>query len=259
MRELANSNALSGKVIISTRPVDAAFCFAQMLEEYGATVYHLPMIEIRKCTVAPEASKRIKAVDSYNWLVFKSMNAVSFFFDLLNEEELAKIKNNVKVAAIGSKTVEVLRKYGITDVYSNPGETSRELFTFLKDKLKSTDKVLIPMGDLSNKSHDAILSGFAVECITVYNNCKPVKNDIALLDKITNNNYDLLTFASPSSIINLKKTLNNDKIFSNLKTVCIGATTANAMRELGGQVLVTAQKANNQGLVEAILEHFKTN
>ena len=103
------------KVLI-TRPRSQADDFAERLREAGFEPIYFPVIEIRPIENNTELEKAIKNLEKYDWVVFTSVNAVpptvSPHF-LQKWGECPEGTRGVKVAAIGPKTADALRKHNI--------------------------------------------------------------------------------------------------------------------------------------------------
>src|SRR5579864_6068920 len=92
---------LSGRRIVVTRDRSQAAQLAEPLEELGAEALLLPVIEIREAADPGPLDHALARLDSYDWLIFTSVNGVRFFVDRLDRSpaDLGSLK--AKICAIG--------------------------------------------------------------------------------------------------------------------------------------------------------------
>ncbi len=248
-------NILQGKIIISTRPVESAIDFAEKLEHLGALVYHLPMIEIVQSKLTDYELDIVDNLNKYDWLIFQSANGVKCFFDQLPESQKRDVNSFIKVGSIGKKTTATLQQYNVSVDFENSGTTGNDFAAELKEAIKPHEHLLIPTVDIARKVISDILPN-KVDYIIVYKNVIPKNYDIEILDLIKKNEYDIISFASPSSVLNLKYALGSNFDFTSIKAVSIGTSTANELEQNGVASYILASNASNEGLVSAIINYF---
>jgi len=101
--------------------------------------------------------------------------------------------------------------------------------------------------------------GASVDEIAAYFTEQAVDNIDDLLSKLENNEIDLITFTSSSTVKNFKKLLPESKIESLMKNVTIasiGPVTTDTAKELGFTVNITADSYTISGLCQAILDYY---
>ncbi|HLG29536.1 MAG TPA: uroporphyrinogen-III C-methyltransferase, partial [Candidatus Brocadiales bacterium] len=115
LREQLNwfeSKPLFGKTIAVTRSRDQASEFTEQLQERGAKVIEFPTIK----TVPPDdvepMDKAIGKIESFDWLIFTSVNGVDAFFKRLFDlgQDIRSLKG-VKICSIGPATTERIRGF----------------------------------------------------------------------------------------------------------------------------------------------------
>ena len=109
-----DSRPLCGRKIIVTRSAEQAGEFSARLETSGATVLECPTIRL----VEPESWQlldlAIRELHGYDWLILTSGNAVRFLFQRMETLGIdARALAGCKVCAVGPKTAEALRSFGI--------------------------------------------------------------------------------------------------------------------------------------------------
>lgn len=100
-----------GHRILVTREHSEGF---EQLEELGAEIIAFPTIEVVPPVGYNELDASIDKIDIYNWLIFTSRNGVKYFFRRFFErdKDIRELKG-IKICAIGTKTAEEIKKYGI--------------------------------------------------------------------------------------------------------------------------------------------------
>lgn len=124
------SGALSGLVILITRPSNQSSVMQQALESQGAAVLSLPLIHIEALNdeQAMQVLKdKVLQLDNYHCLIFVSNNAVTFGGELINDY-WPQFPVGVEVIAVGPTTAEAARTRFICEV-SQPvtGMTSEDI------------------------------------------------------------------------------------------------------------------------------------
>ena len=72
--------SLNNKTILITRSADQVTDFATQLQNLGANIIKLPLIQTN-----PIFQKKIpKKIDQFDWIIFTSINAVKYFFNTIS-------------------------------------------------------------------------------------------------------------------------------------------------------------------------------
>ena len=109
------SLSLHHRTVLITRAQGQAPEFQHLLEEAGARVLHLPTIEIRP-RPDEELDHAVEALESCDWLMFTSANAVEILLD--RAQALGKMpapKGDPplpKICTIGPATADKVKSYG---------------------------------------------------------------------------------------------------------------------------------------------------
>ena len=232
------------KVLI-TRPRAQADNFADQLREAGFEPILFPVIEIRLVEENPEIENAIKNIGKYAWVIFTSVNAV----DVIARSEATKqsfgagrllrfARNDVspKIAAVGRKTADALRKHGIEPDFIPDEFRGEAILSGLGDV--NGKWILLPRAEIARKElPEAIVKagGIAHE-ITVYKTL-PAEIDRAGLLALKNG-VDVITFTSPSTVENFAEIILQKNISLNNHPLiaCIGTVTEKAAREAGFEI-----------------------
>ncbi|MGD0278063.1 MAG: uroporphyrinogen-III C-methyltransferase [Smithella sp.] len=251
---------LFGKGIVITRPERQADDLAQLLIKEGANPIHFPTIKIVPPPDWRDLDNAIKKLEDYDWLIFTSANGVSFFFERL----LAKAKDirdlkGIKICCIGPATAEQIENRGIkVDLVPEKFISEGILESFSGTNLRGK-KILIAR---AAKARDVLPEGLKklgaiVDVVTAYVtvNSGKKKNDLEAL--IKENQVDVITFTSSSTVSNFVKIAGrNFSMLKGVKIACIGPVTAKTARDAGLSIDIHQEEYTMKGLVQAIIEYF---
>ena len=245
------------KVLI-TRPRAQSESFASALRAAGFESIYFPVIEIRPIENNTELDKAIKNIEKYDWVVFTSVNAVpptvSPHF-LQKWGECPEGTRGVKVAAIGPKTADALRKHNIEPDFIPDEYVAEAILSGLGD-LKNK-WVLLPRAEIARKDlPEAILKAGGIAHEIVVYQTLPAEVDADGLSALKSG-VDVVTFTSASTVENFIAVMRQNKLDplnlpNNPLFACIGPITEQAAREEGLVNLVVAKEYTTEGLIEAI-------
>ncbi len=238
------------KVLI-TRPRAQSESFGEALKMAGFEPIYFPVIEIRPVENNTELDNAIKNLAKYDWIVFTSVNAVDVFF----EQGRPQGSPLPRIAAIGPKTADALRKHNIEPDFVPEEYVAEAILPGLGD-LKNK-WVLLPRAEIARKElPEAIVKagGIAHE-ITVYQTfpAQPDTEGLAALKA----GVDVVTFTSASTVENFvaiarRNNLDPLHLPNNPLFACIGPVTEKAAWEAGFQKVIVAKEYTTDGLIEAI-------
>jgi uroporphyrinogen-III synthase len=104
--------ALAGRRLWLTRPVQQNDAVQQALQAHGAQVLSLPLLEIRPIKPSHEHLQYLKDLDRYDFVVFVSSNAARIGIERIFEWWL-QYPVGVLNIAVGSGTAAVVREFGL--------------------------------------------------------------------------------------------------------------------------------------------------
>ena len=121
-----DTGALFGKRVLITRAGTQSAAFARALLARGAEPITAPAIAIEAIEDTRAVDDALAALASYSWIVFTSQNGVDAFFTRLAAQGSdARRIGSTKVAAIGDRTAERLRRNGSRRRLSTTGVRER--------------------------------------------------------------------------------------------------------------------------------------
>ncbi|WHY70734.1 uroporphyrinogen-III synthase [Fictibacillus enclensis] len=247
-----NASLLTGKTIVVTRAVEQSRKLLTRLREEGAEAVSFPVMHITKADPGASAEEIRREFDAFEWVVFTSVNGVRYFLEWLQAEKLSL--NNMKIAAVGRKTAESLKRQGIyVDLIPERFEGG-ELAALLKRKVTPGSRVLVPKGNLAKSTIKNTLAGKAdvTEMIVYETKKNPVLDTRQLPAKV-----DMLLFMSPSSISFFSETIGSRLAdYQDVPAACVGPVTASKAKATGFRKLITANDYTEEGIIKAVRIFF---
>jgi uroporphyrinogen III methyltransferase/synthase len=246
---------LFGKRIVVTRATQQAPALSDKLRELGADVIEMPATQIARLDLRP-LREAIHRIQTFDWLILSSQNAVSIFWEqLLGEGRDARSLSGVKIAAVGPATAGALLEHGITvDVIPE-----RFVAEGLLDVLGARDdvarsKVLYVTAE---GARDVLPRGLRemnaeVSVIEAYRSISDGDGAERLAKQLENDTIDLITFTSGSAVRGFVDAVGGD-LAQKVGAASMGRQTSAALREAGIEVKAEAEESTLDGLVAAVL------
>ena len=244
---------LFGKKIAITRSRHQSRKFGEALADRGAEPVYLPTIDIEPIIPNTRLRKAVDMLDTYDALIFTSVNAASIFFaHMLGSGKDARALSGITIIAIGSATAAHLEVYGIKADLVPEKYTSEGIVSILQNMVVADKNFLIPRAE---EARDVIVkyirdNGGTCTVIPIYRTGVPAP---ALPPP---DDIDVLTFTSSSTANNFivlygKETLKNKLVAS------IGPITTETLVRSGISVDIEAKQSDIPGLVAAIEEYYE--
>lgn len=249
---------LTGKRILITRATVDAGPFRAMLEAEGATVCEAPMIKIEPARNPDPLDREIKErISRFGWILFTSVHAVEHFFSRLKGLGLdARALGKSKIAAVGDKTTEALRAYGLEPDLVPQNFHSRELLRELQEKyFVRGQKFLWPRADIAPLDLKTELeqAGAQVTDIILYHTVPDPEGEARVAEILAEGPLDYAVFTSGSGAKNFFKGVSAKEVQQiRNKVVSIGPQTSQALKEFKISVLAEAKQHNLDGLLQTL-------
>jgi uroporphyrinogen III methyltransferase/synthase len=253
---------LLGKRIVVTRSRDQASDLVKALSDRGAECLECPTIQV----VAPDdvgpLDRAIAELPAFDWIVFTSVNGVSWFFKrLFASGKDVRAVGRLRTAAIGPATAERLKGFGLSsDLVPETFRAEAIVAAFRGEPIRGK-AILLPRAQEARQVLPEELSamGATVREVAAYKT-EPASADIrGLVERLEERTVDLITFTSSSTVKNFRALLPADRLAdltAGVPAACIGPITADTARELGFDVRIEARDYTIPGLVESIIAHY---
>ena len=260
---------LQGKTILVTRSAGQASLFTDLLTSQGASVIEMPTLTIAPPTSWQMLDQAIADLNSYNWLILTSANAVESFFGRLQKSgKDSRALHLLKVAVVGRKTAEVLANYGIKpDLVPTDFVADALVEALIKQNhVLTNQKMLFPRVESGGREilvEQLQQHGAIVDAIAAYESRCPEAIDPVALTAIQNQRLDAIAFASSKTVKHFCLLL--DRVapqetwqvwIARVKIASIGPQTSKTCDELIGRVDCEALEFTLNGLVDAIGKSF---
>ena len=260
---------LQGKTILVTRSAGQASLFADLLTSQGASVIEMPTLTIAPPTSWQMLDQAIADLNSYNWLILTSANAVESFFGRLQKSgKDSRALHLLKVAVVGRKTAEALANYGIKpDLVPTDFVADALVEALIKQNhVLTNQKMLFPRVESGGREilvEQLQQHGAIVDAIAAYESRCPEAIDPVALTAIQNQRLDAIAFASSKTVKHFCLLL--DRVapqetwqvwIARVKIASIGPQTSKTCDELIGRVDCEALEFTLNGLVDAIGKSF---
>ncbi|MEN8135361.1 MAG: uroporphyrinogen-III C-methyltransferase [Thermodesulfobacteriota bacterium] len=255
---------LFGKRILVTRTRTQASELVMLLEDNGADCLEGSTIALVEPDNWVETDQALANISSYDWLLFTSINAISFFFKRLQDKGMdARDLKGPQIGAVGTATAEMLQDYGIKADLLPTEFTGEGLAEVLLERGVKDNKILIPRALKARKILPEKLQegGATVTIAPVYQNVRP--DDYEMVRKaLEEKQIDMVTFTSSSTVRNFLEMLEikNDDEFKRLlgevKIAVIGPITAKTALKNNLKIDVQPDTYTIAAMVEAIVDFY---
>ncbi len=242
---------LAGRRVLVTRAAHQASKLSDALRALGAEPVEVPVLEIQPPSDLAPLDRALRALDSYDWLILTSANAVraiawSNFLDK---------SSNLKVAAVGEATATAARKSGLPVALVPETYVAEALVDCLADQ-SAGKKILLARAEVARDViPDALrAAGATVDVVDAYRNVMPPATPERLRAALEKG-IDAATFTSSSSVTHLADAAQAAGIafpFAGVRSISIGPITSQTLRELGWEPVAEASVSDISGLIDAV-------
>ncbi len=236
---------LSGRRIVVTRPHEQSAALAERLERLGATVSILPLVGIEPLQDGTAVDAALEALDTYDWIVFTSVNGVAVV-----GQRLGTLRH-VRIAAVGAATAAAVRTLGLEPSFVPERFAADEIVAGLKPL--TGVRVLLPQADIADPAlaEELRIHGAVVTAISAY---RTVEVDRSASELAALRASDAVVVASGSAARSLASRGGAGEAL----VVCIGPKTAEAARDAGLPVGLVAEEATANGIIQALSAHYES-
>ncbi|WP_338032345.1 uroporphyrinogen-III C-methyltransferase [Desulfobulbus rhabdoformis] len=259
---------LFGQRIVVTRTREQASDLVVKLEENGAECLEYSTIHIEPVEDYTILDQALGEIDSYSWILFTSLNAVTYFFKRLHEKGYDSRKlAATKIAVVGRATGEELLKYGVRADLIPEQFTGKGLAEALLQTEVKGNRILLPRALKATEILPEALTdaGAMVTIAPTYQNIPPQGRREELRDQLEAGSVDMITFTSSSTVSNFLSMLGAadgqelQRLLNNVRIAAIGPITAETVRDNGLSVDIQPERYTIDDMVQAIVCYAKDN
>jgi uroporphyrinogen III methyltransferase/synthase len=245
-----------------TRAAAQAQRFTQLLEAAGARVIEAPAIVIGPPASWEPLDSALRALSTFTWVVFTSVNGVSMVDRRLSALGLTwSALAGLRVAAIGPATADALREHAVrVDVV--PAEYRAEgLVERLRGLLGRDEHVLLPR---AAQTRDVLVTslrrlGADVAEVPAYATRRADGNGARLGEALVAGEVDVITFTSSSTARNFAELFTDAERRTwrgHVRVAAIGPITAATAAEYGLATDIMPAEYTIPALARAIIDWF---
>jgi uroporphyrinogen-III synthase len=247
---------LAGKRILITRTRQQASSLAAQLEAIGAVPVAIPAIEIVPPETYAPLDAALRRLDTFDWLLFTSANAVEVFAQRRTPGLAPK-----RVAAIGPATAKAAELAGLTVNLVPSRYVAESLAEALTPQVAGCRVLLIRAAEARDVLPEFLSStGADVTIASAYRNQIPETSVSAICNVFSSVETcpQAITLTSASSARSLVALLNiaGITLAPEIALASIGPITSEAIRELGYEPAAEATEATIPSLIEAVKALF---
>ncbi|MGH8776508.1 MAG: uroporphyrinogen-III synthase [Jiangellaceae bacterium] len=252
---------LFGWRVLVPRTRQQAGSLSAALRRSGAVPEEVPTISVEPPRNPQQIHKAVRGMveGRYEWIALTSVNALRAVKEKLVEYGLdARALSGLKVAAVGEKTADALRAWGIEpDLVPSGEQSARGLLAVwppYDEVLDPINRVFLPRADIATETLAAGLVelGWEVDDVTAYRTVRAAPPAVEIRDAIKSGKFDAVVFTSSSTVRNLVGIAG--KPHASTVVACIGPATAKTAEEHSLRVDVLAPEPSVEALAESLAD-----
>ena len=256
--------ALEGRAILVTRARAQSEEITAGIEALGGTVIHCPTIEFAAPSDPAPLDAAIDRLEGFDWIVFASANAVTFFCDRLNQvrEDGVDSIQSLVTCVVGPATAKALTSAGIeADVIPEIATSEGALSAIIEyaggSEALAGVRFLIPRARVAREvlPTELVKLGAVVEAVEAYQTIRPTIDTEKIITLLEKGSVDAITFTSPSTISNFAVLVGSQdlsKLLGNCLVACIGPVTTATALQYGLHNPIEPEVHTSASLIEVI-------
>ena len=258
---------LFGKRMVVTRTREQASELVALLEENGADCLEYPTLHMEPVGDYAILDQALAEISAYDWLLFTSINAVTWFFRHLNELDMdVRSLGGPKIAVVGRATARKLREYSLkVDLIPEKFTGEGLAKALIETGVGRGSSILLPRAEKAREVLPQMLSqaGARVTVAPVYRNVPPQGRKDELRQRLEEGSIDLVTFTSSSTVDNFLTMVDADseqelhRLLDPVRIAVIGPITAATVRRHGLRVDIQPEEYTIDAMVHAIVSFYR--
>lgn len=254
---------LFGQRVLITREYTRDY---EPLEDLGAEIFEFPTIEIAPPESLDGLDSSIRSVEQYHWLVVTSANGWRHFIRRFLEldRDIRDLKG-LKLCAIGTKTAEAVRAFGIkVDLIPEQFNAEGLIQAFSAGRTGAPSgkdlagvRILLPRAELAREIFPRRVRelGGQIDTPVAYRALKPEKHAKRLIRFLKEGRISIATFTSAATFDNFVSMVGDDAItlLRAADIAAIGPVTSKAIEKRGLKVGIVPREATISSMVDEII------
>jgi len=237
---------LLGQTIVVTRPAEHVNGLRRAVEQMGGRLIPVPTLAFESCGDAAAIAKAKAALETYDWILFTSANAVHFFFEPPFSDPLWPA--HVRVGAVGEATKHALAKRQINVELTGHKGAADFALQFL-EVAGAGARVLWPTTEHPRQELPTSLkaAGVTLEPLIVYRSVMPPREAQVAADRVK---ADWILATSPQAGRNFIELYGPHK---GARWAAIGSSTQTELQKLLKTPVTVARETTLEALAEVLV------
>lgn len=239
------------KKIVLTREPEDNIVLARLFKKRRHKTLSLPAIRTKVLPLSKAGKQILHTLEKYDWIIFTSKKAASFFVLQLREGQL-RFPRTPRLAAVGPETKAVLLRYRKSGILTPMSFTSSNVPSVLGSVRGK--RILLPQSSIALPDLENTLKrkGAHVATLPLYTTTQERISGSAF--KTLVRNTGAITFASPSAvqstISQVPKTMKKSLLA--VPALTLGPTTKHAAKKAGFTIVYAAKTISLDSLVALV-------
>lgn len=241
--------------VLVTRPRERAQELCYLLEDEGAQVVPLPLLELHPPSDPRPLQAAAEALHRYEWILFASPSAVDALLDAARQAGTFHHLRRALIATVGPSTAARLKAAGLDVNLDAEGEGGHGLGHDLLPRLAPETEVLVPAAERGREELFEVLalSRARVTRVVAYR-AQEAGVSAATVEAAFTPPPDVAVFGSPRTVQAYVDLISGRmELAGSVKHVAIGPTTAQSLVGAGLPLASVAERPTNEALVEAVV------
>src|SRR5262245_17218085 len=246
---------LAGVRVLVPRPRERAEPLCFLLEDEGAEVLAVPLLELEPPTDPRPLQAAAELLRRFSWVAFASERAVTALVEAARTAGTLDVLRTRKLAAVGPGTAAALGGLGLEASLVATVATGEGLAEALVPQLQPGDSVLLPAAEQGRRAlEEALLAaGAAVERVVAYRSGVAGTTPAGWAEVVARPPRCVL-FGSPRTVEAFLSLPGAGGLVGQVRAVAVGPTTAAALRARGWEPAAVAAAPTPPEWVEAAVK-----
>ena len=243
---------LAGVRVLVPRPRERAEPLCFLLEDEGAEVIALPLLELEPPSDPRPLQAAAEQLPRFEWIVFASERGVAALAEAARTAGTLDVLRRRKLAAVGPGTAAALAAHGLEAVLVARVSTAEGLAEELLPRVSPGEAVLLPAAEEGRRVlEEALLSaGIPVQRVAAYRS-SPVAAGPEGWREVCAHPPRCVLFGSPRTVDAFLALPGAEAMRGEVRAVAVGPTTAAALRARGWEPAAVASSPTPPEWVEA--------
>jgi uroporphyrinogen-III synthase len=243
---------LAGVRVLVPRPRERAEPLCFLLEDEGAEVVALPLLELEPPTDPRPLQAAAELLRRFAWVAFASERAVSALVEAARTAGTLDVLRTRKLAAVGPGTAAALAAHGLEATLVATVSTGEGLAEALLPRIQPGESVLLPAAEQGRRRLEEGLTGAGVpvERVAAYRAIPPGSAPVGWAEVVAHPPRCVL-FGSPRTVEAFLSLPGAEALAPRVRAVAVGPTTAAALRARGWEPAAISSSPTPPEWVEA--------